>query len=39
MSILGVSKVVESDNGPEFVNRVVKELTVLKSIDHRTISP
>ena len=38
MSILGVPKVMQSDNGTDFINKLVEELVKLNGIDHRTIS-
>lgn len=38
MSTFGVPKILQSDNGSEFVNKLVSELTELNQIDHRTIS-
>lgn len=35
----GFPKIIQSDNGTEFVNRIVKELTQLIEADHRTITP
>lgn len=35
MSNFGVPKVIQSDNGTEFVNKVVGEMTTLLGIDHR----
>jgi hypothetical protein len=35
----GVPKIIQSDNGAEFVNGVIKELTNLYGIDHRLITP
>ena len=35
----GIPKVLQSDNGPEFVNQVMKMLTKLYGIDHRLITP
>ncbi len=34
----GGPKIIQSNNGPEFVSQFVKELGALESIDHRTIS-
>lgn len=39
LSIFGVPKIIQSDNGTEFVNELVKNLTTLNGISHRTISP
>ena len=38
-SLLGLPKVIQSDNGSEFVNAVVKELVILMGVEHRFISP
>lgn len=38
-SILGFSRTLQSDNGLEFINSIIKELTNLNGIDHRTLSP
>ncbi len=35
----GIPKIIQSDNGPEFVNEVIRALTNLVGIDHRFISP
>ncbi len=35
MSILGGPKVMQSENRPEFVNQIVKELKSLNGFDHR----
>jgi RNase H-like domain found in reverse transcriptase/Integrase core domain/Integrase zinc binding domain/Reverse transcriptase (RNA-dependent DNA polymerase)/Chromo (CHRromatin Organisation MOdifier) domain len=35
----GVPKIVQSDNGPEFVNEVLRALVRLTGVDHRFISP
>ena len=35
----GVPKIIQSDNGLEFVNSVVKQLSELYGIDHRLITP
>jgi len=37
-SIFGVPKIIQSDNGSEFVNELIEELVNLNGIDHRTIS-
>ncbi len=39
MAIFGMPKIIQSDNGAEFVNQLIKELVALNGIDHRTISP
>jgi transposase InsO family protein len=36
---IGFPKIIQSDNGTEFVNQVVAELTRLSHIDHRLITP
>ncbi len=36
---LGLPKIVQSDNGPEFVNDVLRALVLLTGIEHRFISP
>lgn len=38
LSIFGVPRVIRSDNGSEFVNDFISQLTTLTGIDHRTIS-
>jgi hypothetical protein len=38
ISILGFPKIIQSDNGTEFVNEVVKELTRIAAMDHRFIA-
>ena len=38
MSVLGIPKIMQSDNGSEFVNQVIDELVQLNGIDHMTIS-
>jgi transposase InsO family protein len=35
----GFPKVMQSDNGTEFVNKVVRELKIASSIDHRLTTP
>ena len=35
----GVPKIIQSDNGPEFVNDVLRALVKLTGMDHRLISP
>lgn len=35
----GIPKIIQSDNGTEFVNKVVQQLTLLYGIDHRLITP
>ena len=37
--LLGPPKIVQSDNGPEFVNKVLRALTRLTGVDHRFITP
>ena len=37
--IFGPPQILQSDNGPEFVNDIVRALTRLTGIDHRFISP
>lgn len=37
--ILGLPKIIQSDNGPEFVNDIMRILIKLTGIDHRLISP
>jgi hypothetical protein len=37
--IFGIPKIIQSDNGPEFVNEVIRALTKLVGIEHRFISP
>jgi hypothetical protein len=36
---LGLPKIIQSDNGPEFVNDVLRALVKIIGIDHRLISP
>ena len=38
-AIMGLPKIVQSDNGPEFSNKVVKALTTLIGVQHRFITP
>jgi hypothetical protein len=35
---IGFPKVLQSDNGTEFINDILKEITACSSIDHRTIT-
>jgi hypothetical protein len=35
----GIPKVIQSDNGSEFVNEIVKGLCSLMGVDHRLVSP
>ena len=35
---LGLPKIIQSDNGPEFVNGVIRALVKLVGVDHRLIS-
>lgn len=37
--LLGPPRVLQSDNGPEFVNKVLRSLTQLSGVDHRFITP
>jgi transposase InsO family protein len=37
--LFGVPKIIQSDNGPEFVNEVIRSLTKLVGVEHRFISP
>ncbi len=37
--LIGWPRVLQSDNGPEFVNQVLRALVKLTGIDHRLISP
>jgi hypothetical protein len=37
--VLGLPKIIQSDNGPEFVNNIMRVLVKLTGIDHRLISP
>ncbi len=37
--IFGVPKIIQSDNGPEFVNGVLRALVKLTGVDHRFIAP
>ena len=36
---MGLPKILQSDNGPEFVNEVIRALVKLTGIEHRLISP
>lgn len=36
--LFGFPKILQSDNGSEFINSTIKELTILGGIDHRIIS-
>jgi hypothetical protein len=38
-SIFGLPKIIQSDNGSEFVNGVIRALVKITGIDHRLISP
>ena len=38
-SIMGFPRIVQSDNGSEFVNDVVKTMTEIMSVEHRLITP
>lgn len=35
----GFPKVIQSDNGPEYVNRIISKLLTLSGVDHRRITP
>ena len=37
--IFGMPKILQSDNGPEFVNEVIRALVKLAGIEHRFIAP
>ena len=37
--LIGWPKILQSDNGPEFVNQILRALVKLCGIDHRLISP
>jgi RNase H-like domain found in reverse transcriptase/Reverse transcriptase (RNA-dependent DNA polymerase)/Integrase core domain/Integrase zinc binding domain/Chromo (CHRromatin Organisation MOdifier) domain/Retrotransposon gag protein/Zinc knuckle len=37
--LLGVPKILQSDNGPEFTNEVIRALVKLTGVEHRFISP
>jgi len=37
--LIGPPKILQSDNGPEFVNKVLRALTQLTGVDHRFITP
>ena len=39
ISEYGTMKILQSDNGTEFVNQVMHELTNMYGIDHRLITP
>lgn len=38
ISVFGVPKIIQSDNGTEFVNQLVRQLVKLQGINHRTTS-
>ena len=38
-SLVGFPKILQSDNGTEFVNNVVKSLTEIMTVEHRLITP
>ena len=35
----GFPKVIQSDNGPEYVNRIISKMLTLSGVDHRRITP
>ena len=35
----GFPKVIQSDNGPEYVNRIINQMLTLSGVDHRRITP
>ena len=35
----GFPKVIQSDNGPEYVNRIINKMLTLSGVDHRRITP
>ena len=37
--IIGIPKILQSDNGPEFVNDILRAMVKLTGMDHRLISP
>ena len=37
--LFGLPKIIQSDNGPEFVNEIIREFVTISGIDHRLISP
>ena len=37
--IIGFPRILQSDNGPEFVNKIIRSLVTLTGIEHRLISP
>ncbi len=39
MADFGVPKIIQSDNGREFVNKVIAEMTNLLGVEHRLITP
>ena len=39
LSLVGFPKIIQSDNGTEFVNTVIQNLTLISSIDHRLTLP
>jgi hypothetical protein len=38
-SLVGFPKILQSDNGTEFVNNVVETLTEIMTVEHRIITP
>jgi transposase InsO family protein len=38
-ALFGPPKAMQSDNGSEFINQLVKELTAKANVDHRTVVP
>lgn len=39
LAVFGIPKIIQSDNGTEFVNQLIEEMTSLNGIEHRMISP
>jgi hypothetical protein len=37
--IIGIPKIIQSDNGPEFVNEIIRALVKINGIEHRFIAP
>lgn len=38
-ALLGWPKIIQSDNGTEFINQLLKEIFRIAAVDHRTITP
>jgi transposase InsO family protein len=39
ISMFGLPKIIQSDNGPEFVSEIMRALVKVTGVDHRLISP